>query len=371
MNTNVKQRGLLLAASIGVAAAVALPGQKASAQKTTGSWKVVYSEKFDTYMPQPEWHPDTYPDDGGPYTEMGSFFQQAGILPPPAFRASAAFGQNGWLTLESYTRPSESDPNTPSAQISDLASVQPDPDPANPTNRVLRIASPQHTDGTIVRPTQALPDNYRVSLRVGYPRFGDGMPGGLNGYDRGDESGLPWRDMPATQENGFYWMAIWDKQTRPHNNVDAHHHRKVIIDSDNNQEGWTYQWDGKKYVSNGQHPVMMFAVSPKGTESPYTGLPPISYTRGKWDTSGYFRTVDAYKDMRWYNVSIAKQAGSYTLTVEGDFKSGQHKYSGTISGKQVYHSTGFPDYFVFGDPHINFYEGEVYYDNVTLEQWSQ
>ena len=26
-----------------------------------------------------------------------------------------------------------------------------------------------------------------------------------------------------------------------------------------------------------------------------------------------------------------------------------------------------PDWFMFGDPHVNYYEGEVLYDDVTLE----
>lgn len=28
-----------------------------------------------------------------------------------------------------------------------------------------------------------------------------------------------------------------------------------------------------------------------------------------------------------------------------------------------------PDWFMFGDPHTNYYEGEVFYDDVTLEVW--
>jgi hypothetical protein len=28
-----------------------------------------------------------------------------------------------------------------------------------------------------------------------------------------------------------------------------------------------------------------------------------------------------------------------------------------------------PDYFFFGDPHENYYEGEVLYDDVQLETW--
>jgi len=30
---------------------------------------------------------------------------------------------------------------------------------------------------------------------------------------------------------------------------------------------------------------------------------------------------------------------------------------------------GWPDYFMLGDPHANFYEGEVHYDDIRLEVW--
>lgn len=29
-----------------------------------------------------------------------------------------------------------------------------------------------------------------------------------------------------------------------------------------------------------------------------------------------------------------------------------------------------PDWFMFGDPHTNYYEGKVFYDDVRLEVWS-
>lgn len=347
--------------------------QAREARRAAVGWRLLYSEDFEALtLPAPAWAPDRFPDDGGIYTEAGAFFRRQGILPPPAFRAAAPFGQSDWLTLESYTRPRTDSPAVPSARIEDLTSVVPDPDPANPGNRVLRIASVQHTDGTIIRPTRALPNNYRISLRVGYPDFGDGEPAGLNGYDSGDERGDPWRPVSAVQENGFYWLAIWDKETRPHNNLDAHHHRKVVIDSDNNQRAWTDRWDAsrRRWVPDGRHPVMMFALNRNRREDPVTGLPPISFTRRRWDTSGSFRTIDSYLDRKWYRVSIARLGNAYTLSVEGEFRwGGRQQYTGTISGSRVFHFNGFPDYFVFGDPHINFYEGEVFYDDVTLEQW--
>jgi hypothetical protein len=147
----------------------------------------------------------------------------------------------------------------------------------------------------------------------------------------------------------------------------------VVIDSDNNQDAWTQRWDrtGRRWVRDGRHPVMMFALNRNGRESDLTGLPPISFTRGTWDSSGAFRTVDSYQDRKWYRASIAKLANAYTLTAEGEFRwGGRQTYAGSIGTTRVFHSTGTPDYFVFGDPHINFYEGQAYYDDVSLEVWT-
>src|ERR1700686_603930 len=150
----------------------------------------------------PAWHPDPVPDDG-PYADHGAFFRARGVTPPQAFRISSPFGAGGWLTVESYTRLS-------GAPFSSFAAVV--KDPANPQNHVLRIGSPAHTDATIIRPTHPLPARYRVSLRVGFADFGDGLPG-LNGY-RGGETAEPWSSAGATQQNGFYWLTILDAVPR-------------------------------------------------------------------------------------------------------------------------------------------------------------
>lgn len=46
-------------------------------------------------------------------------------------------------------------------------------------------------------------------------------------------------------------------------------------------------------------------------------------------------------------------------------------YVAAISVARVHHSdigpVGWPEYFMFGDPHTNYYRGEVYYDDLRLE----
>src|ERR1700722_8772902 len=228
-----------------------------------GSWKVIYEENFEDHAAlfktgPPAWVSDTY-QNTDEYSDGGEYFKRLGVKPPVAFRAEGPFGKSGWLSVASYSRSNLT-------KFSDLFEVV--PDPADPNNHVLKISSPKHTDGTIVRPTSALPKKYRVCLKVGFASFGDGKPGaGLNGY-AGRAKDEPWLDGDATLENGFYWLTILDATPRPHNNIWIHHHRKVVIDSDNNKEGWTSIWEGKKgWVADGQHPIMMFGVDKNGDDN--------------------------------------------------------------------------------------------------------
>src|SRR5205823_1412360 len=124
-------------------------------------WVTGYHEDFESFAAPPaSWQPDSFPDDG-PFSDNGTFFRGRGVVPPKAFRATVPLG---WLTVESYTR-------AENAAFADRFSVV--PDPANPANHVLRIASPAHTDATVIRPTDPLPAKYRVSLRIGFADFGD------------------------------------------------------------------------------------------------------------------------------------------------------------------------------------------------------
>jgi hypothetical protein len=354
-------------------------------------WVLARSEDFESVaLGSPLWQPDPVPDDG-PFADHGAFFRNLGVVPPPAFRLSAPFGQEGWLTVESYTR-------SAGAPFASFASVV--PDPANPRNHVLRIASPAHTDATVVRPTVPLPPRYRVSLRVGFPSFGDGLPG-LNGY-RGGETAEPFSSDDATRQNGFYWLTILDAPPRPHNNTWIHHHRKVVIDSDNHFPAWMEIYDGRQFTPSGEHPVMMFALDGKGQGTERTGKPFLSFAGGAWQPSGMVRAADAYLPGEWYSVSIERSEGRFTLEISGRFRyGGQTTYRSSIdyAANCVWHfnqspaedasrcidpgyypsigpsfpnwpaATTWPDYFMFGDPHTNYYTGEVYYDDVRLEVW--
>ena len=354
-------------------------------------WKVEAEEDFQSAdLGAPRWQPDAVPDDG-PFSDQGVFFRKQGVVQPQGWRISAPFGASGWLTVESYTR-------SPASPFSSHASVV--ADPADPANRVLRIASPVHTDATVVRPTNPLPARYRVSLRVGFANFGDGRPG-LNGYS-GGETAEPWSDADATAQNGFYWLTILDSVPRPHNNAWIHHHRKVVIDSDNNVPPWMEMFDGGRFVTNGERPIMMFALDGRGQGTELTGKPFLSYSAGAWQPSGAIRAVDSYLPGEWYRVSIERSEGRFTMEISGRFRyGGQTTYRASIDAAAscVFHfnqsaaedasrcvdeghlpsldasfpnwpaGATWPDWFMFGDPHTNYYEGDVLYDDVRLEVW--
>jgi hypothetical protein len=329
-----------------------------------GSWQLTYSENFEEATPliplAPLWSLDTY-QRTDKWADGGAFFRKQGIEPPVAYRIEAPFSTGGWLSVAAYSRS-----NT--TNFNDLFQVV--PDPMNPQNHVLMVSSPLHTDGTVIRSTAPLPAQYRVCLKVGFASFGDGIAGGLNGY-LGGETPEPWLTGDATVENGFYWLTILDATPRPHNNIWIHHHRKVTIDSDNNTEAWTNQWEDNNWVADGQHPIMMFGTSKEGPDDDYTGRPFISWSQGMLQPFGDIRTADAYNDNTWYSACIERNEKDFVLTTSGNFKwGGQQTYVGTIPVKSVTQTgDAFPDFFMFGDPHNNYYRGSVYYDDITLETW--
>ncbi len=359
-------------------------------------WAVAAREDFSTgVLPAAAspFAPDPVPDDG-PYADGGAFFRQRGVVPPAAFRATQLLGTGGWLALEVYTRRA-------GAPLSDFAAIV--PDPADPANRVLRISSREHTDAAVVRPTHPLPARYRISLRAGFPSFGDGKPG-QNGYDDDEKAGPWWPSEDARLQNGFYWLAVLDQRPRPHVNTWIHHHRKVVMDSDNHYPPWMELWDGSRFVWLAEHPVMMFALDGRRHVDARSGNPLLSFSAGRWHPSGAIRAVDAYLPDTWYRVTVERDGPRYTLEIAGRFRyGGERTYRATVDAAEgcVWHYPAtaeeagaaracedltplpdlgaefprwpaggvWPDWFMFGDPHVNYYEGAVLYDDVVLETW--
>jgi hypothetical protein len=370
----------MMSARINLAAIVCL---LAFCQSAGGAWQLQYEENFEALdvVHRGGWRPDQLPVDG-PFSDNDPFFD---AKPPAAYRLSTPVGRHGWLTAESYSR----DKTTSPERLLEIVA-----DPADPNNHVLRLHSLAHSDASIVRSSAPLPARYRISLRAGFADFGNAE--GLNGYQGGEYAG-PWDDNSAVKENGFYWLTILDTIPRPRNNVWIHHHRKVVIDSDNHYPPWMRIWNGSEFIKSGKHPVMMFAIDGRQQANPRHGKPFISYSAGDWQPSGKIRAVDRYRPGHWYQVSIERSEHAYTLSITGNFEfGGQQHYRASIDYRRacVWHynqpgekldpdcardgarvwdgwqpGRGWPDYFFFGDPHINYYRGEVLYDGIRLEVW--
>jgi len=310
----------------------------------------------------------------GPYSESGEYYQAQNIVAPPAYRGTIDIGKGGWLIAELYTRTAE-------PILLDYLDVTPDPE--NPQNQVLKISTPEHTDGVVLRSKNPLPAKYRISLKIGFANYGNET--GLNGYNDGNETAQPWRNISSVGHNGFYWLAILDSPPKPHNNIWIHHHRKFVIDS----------WNRENFNNT----VNVIALDGKSDTHPMFGKKFISYLDGRWQKISDV-PVDYYLPNEWYEVTFTRTSLYYEYAIAGKFKNaGQRTYRDRIDyhAHCVYHynqtpaeldqkcidnrtqtlmgkhftawpsGSAYPEYFMLGEPHINYYEGNVLVDDITLE----
>jgi hypothetical protein len=222
-------------------------------------------------------------------------------------------------------------------------------------------------------------------------------------------------------ENGFYFLAIMDyARPAPHNNVFIHNHRKVGMDMYNVSGGWAsaysvcnpatgalmeYQdsttnainsifFDGSRFRSpeiGYQQFVMPTECGVRDGSDPDASIvsaaelapelmPNRSYSfaierdAGGYTTemSGPFRRIgqatlryrrDFVQDgvpIWHYNQTAAEYDGRFnsTLTFNGPF--------GSYTREQWPAGSAYPDYFVIGDPHLNYYEGSATIDDLRL-----
>ncbi len=345
----------------------------ASGATAGGGWVEVAREGFDalSFPEPPTWQPDDpaalqleLPEEIAPFADDGKLWAELPLFRlPSAHRISAPFGTDGFLTVESYSR-QEKDP----AQL--FSAVD---DPAVPGNKVLQLASPEHTDGTLIRTSQPLGTRYQICARIGYISFGTGD--GKNGYSGGERNG-PWlqESGDATGENGCYFGAIYRAIPRPHNNVLAHHLRVAFIDSDNNLGAWTVIWTPKprRFLASGWHPVVMGVSDAYGVLTHPTDTPFLTYAAGVWNEPGEVRAVDAYKENAWYTVCITRFDDRLTLSISGDFRyGGQTTYEATFNEPSRIAYLNDPHYWCLGDPHINYYEGSLLVDDIVLKTWKE
>ncbi|WP_218009249.1 discoidin domain-containing protein [Herbidospora cretacea] len=202
-----------------------------------------YSQPFDTIMDDPgQW----YRNDYGPAwtTALNSFY---------TYRKEFPVGQNGWLTASLSARDWNKDGNIeqpPTLTTQTLGS-----------EKVAVMNVPDHTGGVILRPTQKLPDYYRIEYKLKTLDFGGKRNGSIeyngrtNGYSNtgcktqhpwGEGENSPgwsgnasapyceWQDVRRGTYgyNGFHFLSIVDfANPAPRNNHFWHYRRKVLMDA--------------------------------------------------------------------------------------------------------------------------------------------
>ncbi|TKK85788.1 discoidin domain-containing protein [Herbidospora galbida] len=202
-----------------------------------------YSQPFDTIMDDPgQW----YRNDYGPAwtTALNSF---------STYRKEFPVGQNGWLTASLSARDWNKDGNIeapPTLTTQTLGS-----------EKVAVMNVPDHTGGVILRPTQKLPDYYRIEYKLKTLDFGGKRNGSIeyngrtNGYSNtgcktqhpwGEGENSPgWSGNPSAPYcewqdvrrgtygyNGFHFLSIVDfADPAPRNNHFWHYRRKVLMDA--------------------------------------------------------------------------------------------------------------------------------------------
>ncbi|GIF45606.1 F5/8 type C domain-containing protein [Asanoa ferruginea] len=266
---SIRRRSLALAAVgvVGLSTLVGLPGSSSAAaaldDPTRPGWTLLYNESFanpidtgnapwvrETYA-QPF---DTMMDDNGQWyrNDYGPAWTTA-FNSFRTYRKEFPVGQNGWLTASLSARDWNNDgaiESPPSLTREALGS-----------EFVAKMNVPDHTGGVLLRPTQKLPDYYRVEYKLKTIDFGGkrngtiNYGGRINGYGTsgcktqhpwGEGSDSPgwtgdasvpyceWQDVRAGNYgyNGFHFMSIVDfANPAPRNNHFWHYHRKVLMDS--------------------------------------------------------------------------------------------------------------------------------------------
>ncbi|GIF66280.1 hypothetical protein Ais01nite_43150 [Asanoa ishikariensis] len=262
---SIRRRSLSLAVVgiVGLSSLVGLPDPAAADDPTRPGWTLLYNESFTNAIDtgNAPWVRETYAqpfdtimDDNGQWyrndygpawtTAMNSF---------RTYRKEFPVGQNGWLTASLSARDWNADgviESPPSLTREPLGS-----------EFVAKMNVPDHTGGVILRPSQQLPDAYRVEYKLKTIDFGGKRNGSINyggrvnGYSTtgcktqhpwGEGSDSPgwtgdasvpycqWQDVRAGNfgYNGFHFMSIVDfANPAPRNNHFWHYRRKVLMDS--------------------------------------------------------------------------------------------------------------------------------------------
>ncbi|WP_439258069.1 hypothetical protein [Lonepinella sp. BR2271] len=229
----------------------------------------------------------------------------------------------------------------------------------------------------------------------------------------------------VSQENGFYYLAILDyPNPAPHSNPVIHFHRKVVMDSYNSGAAWS-QRDGvcnlatKQIIPMPESPYnMVNAIFIQGNKFKASnnnmGNEYIFKTEcGNFNSAEKITGVNYNNDIvsavellpdETYQFAVERNKSGYTLEMSGKFarvgyqrlryshafiengvpiwhynqhaeeydgRFNQHLihqgFAGSYTSQDIWKAgSAYPDYFIIGDPHINYYEGNAVIKNIKL-----
>ncbi len=383
------------------------------------NWRLLYAEDFAKPIDSgaTPWVRDgqesTSPWRAGPLDDAGRFFEinggdafRAQLKTFELYRKRLAFGADGWLTVELAARgpAGRGEPEAP------------------PSFKNGRIEEPDHRGGVLLRNTRPLPPAYRIEVELADLNFGGSRAGKWdgNGYSLAGAKPLhPWTwgpdasvAKPAAEwadvrgANGFYLLAIVDyPDPAPHNNVFIHTHRKVVMDVYNVPEGGFEACDPetRTFYAGGDNTVDAFFAIP-GTKLESRAVMKTecgTIYGGKDGRSNYVAAAQLLPGER-YRFAIERSTWAYTLEMSGRFKSGKNvfRYARSFGedGVPIWHynqsaaeydgrfdeawryegphgrfesrswpkGSAYPDSFILGDPHLNFYEGSASVSTIRL-----
>jgi len=198
--------------------------------------------------------------------------------------------------------------------------------------------SDSYKDSAIIRSTKPLPKRYKISIVVGDIDYGldkiDGLPNDPN-FPEGPQN-----------ENGCYLLSITDVlPDLPHINRWWHKHRKLVIDVDNNTGG-----------SGMPNPIFMAYFDEDNTLVTYDGDKRI------WQKE--WLSAIHYQENTFYKVEIEKTRTEYILRVFSE--NGRLLKEAKIDFDSVWHQDHV-EYFVVGDPHSNYYQGDFKIKKIILQ----
>ncbi|MFC1510628.1 hypothetical protein ACFL49_03105, partial [Candidatus Omnitrophota bacterium] len=195
---------------------------------------------------------------------------------------------------------------------------------------ILTGESSHYGDVSLIRSTYSLPSEYKIRVQVGDIDFGLEHLVGL-------KKDVKYHEGPLN-ENGCYLIAITDQRPDDHYTNDWwHRHRKLVIDVDNN--AWGYGMP---------NPIFMVYFDRDNKLMAFDG-DRLEWVR-EWE-KGF-----EYERKSWYYVELEKKHGKYTYRIldEGENLLRESQ----VNVDEVWHTEEqYPEYFVIGDPHENYYQG--------------